>query len=222
MDISYDNAGANRLAATGASVNFLVADKSYVVAMTDSHGTSMTFNGVSMDSLSTFTSPISDGNGATVKVWGTYVETGGTYSFVVTTDNQPTPFAYASYALADTTQFDNSTSFYSNNGTNNTQVVSLSASITPNTDACWVIQFVTGGNNANRLFTGGTGTTLRATVADLDINSVAILDSNGAIDPAASTTLIATWASGSGYISSTIASLLALPDTGEGNFFLVL
>lgn len=176
--------------------------------VTQENVTAVTYAGVSLTLLRTFTPSIEDGNQVTVKIWGLETPTSGINDFVFTCGVNASIYSVATYSGGIYTPENyNDEWSHTTSPPVNTQVSTFTSTITTVTDNAWSIVFILGGNNAGRTFTAGSGTTVRGTSSSLDTRSVGLLDSNGVITPAGSTSLVSNWSSGSGYVSTITISL---------------
>lgn len=208
--IAIDNTQSGR-ALNGNSYPYLAGTGVHMLLATQSNVTAVTYGGVGLTNISTFSSPIADGNGQSLKVWELASAPSGTNNFVFTLPVlQAASYAVVTYTGMGSTQPDNSTSDYSHTAVPlaNTQVATFSSSITSNADNCWSVMFIVGGANAANVFTGGAGTTLRTTYNNsADTVAIGILDSNAPITPAGSSTLTANWSAGSSFVSTTLLTI---------------
>lgn len=212
MDISFDNANHFDAGYGGNySTTITVSPGAYIFVLTKI-ASSPTLDGQSPILLLDFSSSISDGNGQRVVVYGFPNVSGGTKTLAVTNTGTTYNVVWASYLGVDEgVQPEASTQVFSNNGINNTQVVSMQDTVTTITDKAWTILFSSGGNNINPM-TAGIGT-LRATAAGtITANTVSIIDSNGPVSPPGNSTLQANFTnglggSGTGFISCSIFSV---------------
>lgn len=184
--------------------------------------TALTYNGVALTNVISFTPSIIDGNQQTVNVWRLSNPATGTNTLQATispgTSNEI--IGIVSYTGIDTTIYqpvENATG-YSNNGVNNTLVSTLSTSVTTSKDRSITVMCTRGGNNFPQTFTAGTGT-LRVSSTSILSNAHAIIDSGSVITPVGNSTLNATWTSGSGFMSNVVFSLSPVPTGGLLSFF---
>lgn len=213
MAIAYDNSLAQRVL-NGSSFSYTAATGSHMFAVTETNVTAITYGGFSLGNIINFTPSIHDGNENTVLVWEIVSPLSGANNFSISAGVNAYAFAVVTYTGLEGSQPNASNNQFSNNGSNNTQVTTLPASVTSTVDNCWAVTFVVGGNNASRTFVAGAGTTARASTGGLDTHSIGILDGNGVISPAGATTLNPTWSSSSGFMSTvTLALSPQLPNT---------
>lgn len=218
MAIAYDNSLSQRVL-DGNSYAYTSAANTKMYMVTQSNVSAVTYGGVSLTSLRSFTPSINDGNEVSVILWGLSNPASGANNFVFTCGAQPSVYAVATYTgCIFTPEVYNDEWSHTTSPAANTQVGTWTSNVTTVTDNAWSIMFIVGGNNSPRTFTAGASTTLRATGSgQLDTLSLALLDSNGAITPAGATTLKADWSSGSGFVSSITVSL-AIQSPVNGNF----
>lgn len=213
MSITYQNSGSFRIVNPNDSTTFNVGtgDNRYLLVNTNHDTTQVAYGGVNMTKIYTFTDPISDGNGNNIYVWGLANPTSGSNTLQFTNTPVDGIVSFACYnGVSEGTQPEASNSAYSNNGTNNTQVVSLSTSLTTVNGGAWVILLPRGGNNAPRDFTSSDGT-VRTTLGTTDCAGV--IDTDGGITPPAIQTLTTAWSSGTGFISLAIIALTPTPES---------
>lgn len=218
MAITYDNS-KSFTSVSGSSTSFTLGSgtQRYLLAVSSYNCTAITYAGVSMSTLISFTPSITDGNEQKIKVWGLANPASGSNTFAPTMSADGT-LSMVSYAGVDGgVQPEANTNAFSNNGIINTQVSTLATSVTTITDNAWSVMFTGGGNNL-QTFTATQGTLRTSDVFIFGDGARSIIDSNGGISPAGSSTLEATWASGTGFMSNVIISLkpyIAVPFTGS-------
>jgi len=204
--IAYDNSD-NFVSIFGGvtSVSYTCATGSSLFVVGSSNTTTATYNGVNMTLVINFVPSISDGNQQPVKVFWLANPTPGSHTLdtVVTGDETIGIVSYT--GLSTAIQPEASNTAFSNNGLNNTQVVSLATSVATLTDNAWTVLFSVG--SANRTFVAGIGTLRTTNDGQLLARAVGIIDSNSPISPAGNSTLQADWSSGSGFLSVVIFSI---------------
>lgn len=215
--IAYDNSASFTSVGSGTtSVSYTCSSSTgrYLVVGAGSFITAITYAGVSMTKLVDFEPAIQDGNQVHINVWGLANPASGSNTLATTISSSDNEIiGIASYTgVNPNSEPEIYETYYSNNGVINTQVVSLSGSVTTITDNAWSVM-VTRGTNSGRTFTASAGT-LRTSDTSALSKSEAVIDSNAAITPAGSSTLTADWSSGSGFISNVIMSFkpLTVPD----------
>lgn len=212
MAIAPDNSTSYVAVGTGVtSTSFTIATGGYLMAAGDRNFTGGTYNGVALSLLFTFVSPISDGNQQTITVYGLANPASGANTFNATgLGASNSTICLISYTGMNRSAIvpEASNSAYSNSAGSNTQVTTLSTSVTTLTDNAWTILFASGGNNSPQLFTNGVGTTFRVSNNGNGLaGAIGILDSGGAISPVGTSTLTANWTSGSGFMTIAIFSV---------------
>ena len=217
MAIAYDNSASFTSVGSGTtSVSYTCSSGNdrYLIVGAGSFITGITYAGVAMTKIVDFEPAIHDGNQVHINVWGLANPASGSNTLATTIgvgDNEI--IGIASYTgVNPNSEPEIYETFYSNNGLINTQVVSLSGSVTTITDNAWSIM-VTRGTNAGQTFTASAGT-LRTSDTSALSKSEAVIDSNAAITPAGSSTLTADWSSGSGFVSNVIMSFKPLTVPG--------
>lgn len=209
--ISFYNSKSFNFVNPNDSTSFDVGsgDNRYLFIVANTTITQITYAGVNMSKLYTFTDPISDGNGNNVVVWGLANPASGTNT--VQLDNGMGvngTIGIASYdgvyggVQPEGTVITN----FSNDGIHNTQVANLSSTVTTISSGAWAIMFTRGSNNAQN-FVAGIGTLRTSGFNILGDGTQAIIDSGGAVSPVGNQTLRADWASGTGYMSNVIMAI---------------
>lgn len=204
--ISFDNAASGKMDSAGThSLNFTCAVGARLYVLTQNRTTAVTYNGVSLTKIINYVPQFLGGHLSDMNLWYLSNPASGSNTLDVTLTGAEF-VAVVSYTTVKETGYEAYNANTANDGTNQIQVASLSSSVTTLTNNAWTVLFAQGSNNAPRDFQSG-GYTLRTTFGDVATDSVAIYDSNGAITPAGSSTLVSTWTSGSGYESNIILSL---------------
>lgn len=181
MAIAYDNSASFTGLVGSNSFSYTVAANAYLFVVTTDRTSNVTYNGVNLLVLINFTPAISGGN--TVTVWYMANPPTGAHNIGTTVPAAGDNFSVVSYTGIKGTVPEASNNTYSNNGVINTQVTSLSNSLSTIKNNSWAILFVQGSNNTSRIMTGTIGT-LRQTNGSLSGGTTsAIIDSNGPISP---------------------------------------
>lgn len=205
--IAFGSTQAGRVL-DGNTYSFTCGTGVSMYMVTQDNVTAVTYAGVSLTLLRSFTPSIVDGNQVTVLLWSLETPASGINNFVFTCGVNPSVYSVSTYSgNIYTPENYNDEWSHTTSPAVNTQVSTFTSTITTGTDNSWSVVFICGGNNATRTFTGGAGTTARGTSGNLDTISVGILDSNAAITPAGSTSLISDWSSGSGFVSTITIAL---------------
>lgn len=205
MAIAFDNAIAGR-AINGTTVAFTCAPGAVMLLGITGNITGVTYNGVALTSEHSFTSPILDGNAFSTSILKLLTPSSGTHNLVFSVASGAGGYAVATYTGASGIEaWGDNYSHTDGPPPANTQVASLSGTVTTLTDNAWTVIFGVGSNNRNMVSAGNT--THRASASGVDFTALGVLDSNGAITPAGSSTLTATWSSGSGFTVVSIGSL---------------
>lgn len=214
--IAYDNSKTYNFVGAATSTSFTMSALSggILLAITSNRVTSCSYNSVSLTKVVDFEPSISDGNQNHVNVWRLSNPSSGTNTFDATTSGDGT-VVLVSYTGVDTSIYqpvENSTS-YSNNGTNNTQVTSLTNSITTSKDKSWVVLCARGGGNFQPFISGASAMRITGVFIFGD-GTGGVYDTNGTVTPAGSQSMTSTWNSGSGFMSNVIISLSPLNESG--------
>lgn len=208
MAIAFDNSVSGR-AIDGTTVSFVCASGAVMYASVTGTITGVTYNGVSLTAEHTFTSPISDGNQYSTSILKLTTPASGTHNLVFSVSGGLAGgYAVATYTGArDIEDWEDNYSHTDGPPPANTQVTTLSGTITTLTDNAWTILFAVGSGTAPQLFSAGSGTTHRTSASGVDFTMTGILDSNGAVTPAGSDTLVCNYSSGVGFLVLSIGSL---------------
>lgn len=203
MSISYDNSMARRVL-NGTSFSFTTATGAHMFVVTEAVGgiTAITYGGVALTKIISFEPSIHDGNQVKVWIWELVSPASGANNFVITAGVDASAFGVITFVNARTIQPDNENDQFSNNGINNTQVAGFTSVTNLNSDSCWPVTFIVGGNNAPIDFVAGASTTLRATIGSSDTQSIGILDRNTTFNSGDSPQINTDWAIGSGFVST--------------------
>ncbi len=219
MSISFDSASSGRMVYGGTTdFNFTCTNATILLVVTETGVNSITYNGSSLSSYRSFTPPIAPVTGSNcpyINVWYLVSPSSGTNTLSFSLSSGAKAWAGASYKSTRSESPEGNNVNYSNNGTTETQVGSLTDTVNTVTDNAWAVLFVVGDNNAPQTFTAGSNTTHRSSYGSLDTRSVGVLDSNGPVSPAGSKALTATWSSSTGFLTSCIVSI-GEPQTGGG------
>lgn len=203
--IAYDNSVAGRCI-DNTTVSFVCASNAVMYVAITNNVTAVTYNGVALTSEHSFTSPILDGNAYSTNILKLLTPSSGTHNLVFSVSSGAGGYSVITYTGArDIESWSDNYSHTDGPPPANTLVGSLSGTVTTLTNNAWTVIFGVGSNNRNMVSAGNT--THRASASGVDFTALGVLDSNGAITPSGSSTLTATWESGSGFTVVSIASL---------------
>ncbi len=206
MAIAYDNSNARKVLNLD-SFSFTSAVGAHMYVETEIGVTAITYGGVALTNIINFEPSIHDGNQQRIKIWELVSPASGANNFVITAGVDTYAFGVITFTGARTSQPDNENDQFSNNGTANTAVATFNSTVNVNSDGCWPVTFIMGGNNAPRDFTAGASTTLRATIGDVNTKSLAILDKNAISNNGDTPTIISNWSAGTGFVSTVTLSV---------------
>lgn len=209
MAIAFDNAANFNFVSGTTSVAYTCATNAFLMVTSATLPTSMTYAGISMTKYLTFTPSIHDGNQNTVTVWILANAPGGSHTLAVGgTGVSNGTVGIVSYTGVDSVNPEANATGFSNNGVNNTQVLSLGTTVTTVTNNAWSVMLVRGTNSTNTFVIGGGSGTIRTSGVFVSGDGTqGIYDSNGAVTPVGNSTLTSTWNSGTGFISNVVLSL---------------
>jgi hypothetical protein len=210
MAIAYDNSATTDYVSGTATQSFVVSSSSgrCIVAAAPFNVSGITYAGTAFALAASFDPPINDGNDQPIKVWVLLGAASGDNNIVITGSGDGT-VSYVSYTgVKQVSNPEASDSKYSNDGFNNTQVVSLNHSLATSTNNSWTVLCAKGGNNTQNFGTSTSGTFRTSGWRLFGQGTMGIYDSGAAITPAGtSSTLEAKWVSGSGFVSIIIMTL---------------
>jgi len=209
MAIAYDNSDSFMADQTGTHTkSFTVATGACLFVVGSQHLSSITYNGASLTKLTDFTPAITDGNEQIVKVfWLSNPSSGSNTLDCTVSAGNTSPISMISYTGLDTTtQPENSSNKFTNNGLANTQEATLSNSVSTSTNNAWTVLFAVI-STGTQTVTASTGTLRTATGVTIYSNSAGIIDTNAPISPTGSSTLVNGISSGSAYMSNVMYSL---------------
>lgn len=215
MAIAYDNSKTYNFSAGSSSTTFVMSAVvgGILLAVTSTKVTACTYNSVSLTKVVDFEPSINDGNQVHVNVWRLTNPATGSNTFDVTHAGDGT-VVLASYTGVDEIYqpIENATA-YSNDGVNNTQVLSLTNTITTSKDKSWVILCARGVNSTNTFVAGGG--TIRVTGNFIFGDGAGgIYDTNGPVTPAGNQSMTSTWSASTGFTSNVIISLSPKNESG--------
>lgn len=216
IDIDYDTSATFTFTSGSTTTPYTMGTGlgGILIITTSFSVTAIDYGGQSMSQDIHFEPSIHDGNQQQENVYILQNPPTGSNTITLTAGGNGT-IGIISYTGVDSIETYNT--YFSNNGTNNTQVLSLQGSVTSTADNCWSVMFCRGGNNFPNTFSGARATA----VFIFGDGAVGIYDSNGPISPAGNSTLTATWSAGTGFISNVILSMKPIVDSTD-NFFLLL
>lgn len=222
MDITYDNSASFTFISGSMSTSFTIGSGTgrVLLVTTSFRVTGITYNSISMTEVVTFAPSIIDGNQQNMRVWRLNNPSSGSNTLAITASGDGT-CSIISFSNVNTDVYQpvgNATG-YSNNGVNNTQVVSLSTSLSTSEDRMVTVLCSRGSNSTRTFVSNGTGTFRTSSVYIFGDGTAGIYDSGAIITPAGSSTLTSTWASSSGFISNVIISLSPIKTQGLLSFF---
>jgi len=212
MAIALDNSATFTFVGGSTSTSYTMTALSgkLLLVTTTFKVTAITYAGVSMTQYVHFDPPISDGNQQQINVYSLTNPASGSNTLALSVAGDGI-CGIVSYSGVASSQPEAYITASSNNGINNTLVGSLASSVTTLTNNAWSVMFSRGGNNFPRTFTAGTGTLRQSAEFIFGDGCVGIIDSNGPVSPAGSSTLQANWTSGSGFVSNVIVSIAPEP-----------
>jgi len=224
MAISYDNSGSLVVIGSGTtSTSFTTgsASKKILLVNAGTKITGLTYGGVALTNVVSYGSSIIDGNQQTINLWALVNPASGANTLQATI-----PFAsneligFASYQVIDdvVSQPEANAGAFSNNGINNTQVASLTASVNTTSAQAWSVMLTRGAYNGGNTFSAGIGT-LRESSTSIFDGVQSIIDSGGPIATPSTSTLRADCTAGSTFMVNLIISIAADPSGGMLLFF---
>ena len=176
----------------------------YAFATTTAATSDVSFDGVAMTKLN-FRTITSNGGFdfvPNVTVWGLANPSSGTKTLSATTVGGADSICFAVYDGVDQVQPE----AYNTNQTNGNAVSGQTDTITTITANAWLATFIAGTGNPGRVFVAGASTTLRQTNGTYSYPT-GILDSGSAKVTPGSYSLVTSWTSSTGWLSSITYSL---------------
>lgn len=207
MAIAYDNSKTWNYVPPAVDTTYTIGTESYryLFACGSGNLTSATYNGVSMTKIIDYEPSIHDGNQQKVVVYGLANPDSGTNTFTPGMSGNGT-ISMVSYSGVDSVQPEDTNEDFTNDGSSNTQATTFSTSITTVSNNAWTVMFSSGGNNLQTM-TATQGTLRVSGIYIFGDGARTIIDSNTSYGSPTSSTLEATWAASSGFMSNVIISM---------------
>lgn len=205
--VSYDNSFGGFSSGVGDYTFSYTNAGNYLMVNTYATVSAVTYNGVSMSVLQTYT-PTGIPFGANcppIRVWGLSNPYIGTANIVVTGGGLLDTAVISLKGVGEVTQ----PSYSNTNDTHGGQTGTLSSSATVSKNGSWIVAFIRGGNNLPRTWVATSGSTLRqGGSASILVDACGIADLNTA-ENTGTYSCGFDWASGSGF--STMITMAISP-----------